>query len=187
MMRAAFLDRRTEEAMGKDKKKKDEDEEDDESTAEPASGGSDPVSGEPAPAEPLKRKAYERELGKLHVELVRLQDWIRHKGLKVVVIFEGRDAAGKGGAIKAITQTLNPRVCRVVALGTPTERRRRSSTSSATSHSSPRRARWCCSTGAGTTAPASSGSWASAPRTSTGSSCARVPSSSACSPAPGSS
>src|SRR3954463_10122366 len=65
---------------------------------------------------------YEPELRKLHVELVKLHEWIRHKGLKVVVLFEGRDAAGKGGAIKRITQELNPRICRVVALGTPTER-----------------------------------------------------------------
>jgi polyphosphate kinase 2 len=65
---------------------------------------------------------YEEELSHLQVELVKLQEWIRHKGLKVVVIFEGRDAAGKGGTIKRITQSLNPRICRVVALGTPTER-----------------------------------------------------------------
>jgi polyphosphate kinase 2 len=65
---------------------------------------------------------YEQELRRLQVELVKLQEWIRHKGLKVVVIFEGRDAAGKGGAIKRITDTLNPRICRVVALGTPTEK-----------------------------------------------------------------
>jgi len=65
---------------------------------------------------------YEEELRRLQIELVKLQEWIRHKGLKVVVLFEGRDAAGKGSAIKRITQTLNPRVCRVVALGTPTER-----------------------------------------------------------------
>jgi len=70
----------------------------------------------------LKRKFYEKELRKLQVELVKLQEWIKHKGLKVVVIFEGRDAAGKGGVIKRITQTLNPRICRVVALGTPTEK-----------------------------------------------------------------
>jgi polyphosphate kinase 2 len=70
----------------------------------------------------LKRKYYERELDKLQAELVKLQEWIKHKGLKVVVIFEGRDAAGKGGVIKRITQRLNPRVCRVVALGTPTDR-----------------------------------------------------------------
>jgi polyphosphate kinase 2 len=65
---------------------------------------------------------YERELSRLQVELVKLQEWIRHEGLRVVVLFEGRDAAGKGGAIKRITESLNPRVCRVVALGTPTER-----------------------------------------------------------------
>ncbi len=72
--------------------------------------------------EKMSRKAYERELEKLQVELVKLQEWIRHEGLKVVVIFEGRDAAGKGGVIKRITQRLNPRIARVVALGTPTER-----------------------------------------------------------------
>jgi polyphosphate kinase 2 len=65
---------------------------------------------------------YERELSRLQVELVKLQEWIRHEKLRVVVLFEGRDAAGKGGAIKRITETLNPRVCRVVALTTPTER-----------------------------------------------------------------
>lgn len=70
----------------------------------------------------LKRKLYEKELARLQVELVKLQEWIKHKGLKVVVIFEGRDAAGKGGVIKRIIQGLNPRVVRVVALGTPTER-----------------------------------------------------------------
>lgn len=70
----------------------------------------------------IKKKVYEAELGKLQIELVKLQEWIKHAGLKVVVIFEGRDAAGKGGVIKRITQRLNPRVCRVVALATPTER-----------------------------------------------------------------
>lgn len=70
----------------------------------------------------LKRKPYEKELQKLQVELVKLQEWIKHEGLKVVVIFEGRDAAGKGGVIKRIMDSLNPRICRVEALGTPTER-----------------------------------------------------------------
>jgi polyphosphate kinase 2 len=70
----------------------------------------------------LKTKPYQKELVKLQAELVKLQYWIKEKGLKVVVIFEGRDAAGKGGVIKRITQTLNPRICRVVALGKPTER-----------------------------------------------------------------
>jgi len=70
----------------------------------------------------IKREAYERELEKLQTELVELQEWIKHKGLKVVVIFEGRDTAGKGGTIKRITERLNPRVVRVVALGVPTEK-----------------------------------------------------------------
>jgi len=68
------------------------------------------------------RKFYESELEKLQVELVKLQEWVRHKGLRVIVLFEGRDAAGKGGVIKRIAQRLNPRVCRIAALGTPTER-----------------------------------------------------------------
>jgi polyphosphate kinase len=72
----------------------------------------------------LKRKAYESELATQQVELVKLQEWVRHRKLKVVVIFEGRDAAGKGGAIKRITDRLNPRVCRIAALPVPTERER---------------------------------------------------------------
>ncbi len=72
----------------------------------------------------LTAQAYERELARLQIELAKLQEWIRVQGLKVVVIFEGRDAAGKGEAIKRITESLNPRICRVVALGTPTERER---------------------------------------------------------------
>lgn len=70
----------------------------------------------------LDNAYYEKELAKLQVELVKMQEWIKHAGLKVVVVFEGRDAAGKGGSIKRITQSLNPRVCRVVALPAPTER-----------------------------------------------------------------
>ena len=70
----------------------------------------------------LRNKDYQDALGQLQIELVKLQEWIKAEGLKVVVLFEGRDAAGKGGAIKRITESLNPRVCRVVALGTPTER-----------------------------------------------------------------
>ena len=72
----------------------------------------------------MKKKQYEAELKRLQMELVKLQRWVRTEGLKVVVIFEGRDAAGKGGVIKRITERLNPRVCRVEALGTPTERER---------------------------------------------------------------
>src|SRR6202008_1804680 len=67
---------------------------------------------------------YVEELAHLQFELIKLQEWVRLHRLKVVVIFEGRDAAGKGGVIKRITQSLNPRICRVVALGTPTERER---------------------------------------------------------------
>ena len=70
----------------------------------------------------LSKRVFERELRRLQIELVKLQEWVKAKDLKVVVLFEGRDAAGKGGVIKRITQRLNPRVCRVVALGTPTER-----------------------------------------------------------------
>ena len=70
----------------------------------------------------LKKGIYEKELSKLQVELVKLQEWIKHQGCKVIVLFEGRDAAGKGGVIKRIVQRTNPRICRVVALGIPTER-----------------------------------------------------------------
>jgi polyphosphate kinase 2 len=70
----------------------------------------------------LKNKKYLKELAKLHVELVNLQEWVRHQGLKVCIVFEGRDGAGKGGTIKAITERVSPRVFRVVALPAPTER-----------------------------------------------------------------
>ncbi len=70
----------------------------------------------------IKNKYYEQELKKLQIELVKLQEWVKNNGLKIVVIFEGRDAAGKGGVIKRITESLNPRICRVEALGTPTEK-----------------------------------------------------------------
>ncbi|SJZ93509.1 polyphosphate kinase 2, PA0141 family [Oceanospirillum multiglobuliferum] len=70
----------------------------------------------------INNKIYEAELDRLQIELVKLQEWIKHTGMKVVVLFEGRDAAGKGGSIKRMTQSLNPRVCKVVALPAPTER-----------------------------------------------------------------
>jgi polyphosphate kinase len=70
----------------------------------------------------LKGKEYEAELERLHAELVKLQEWVKHKGLKVAIVFEGRDGAGKGGAIKAITERVSPRVYRVIALPAPTER-----------------------------------------------------------------
>jgi polyphosphate kinase 2 len=79
---------------------------------------------EEAASSKLGKKAYEAELARLELELIKLQEWIKHAGLKVVVIFEGRDAAGKGGTLKRITQSLNPRICRVVALAAPTERER---------------------------------------------------------------
>ena len=72
----------------------------------------------------LKRKEYERELARLHVEFVKLQQWVIHKGLKICIVFEGRDGAGKGGTIKAITERVSPRIFRVVALPAPTERER---------------------------------------------------------------
>ena len=72
----------------------------------------------------IDRRLYFHELFRLQAELVKLQDWVQHSGYKLVVLFEGRDSAGKGGVIKRITQRLNPRVCRVVALPAPTERER---------------------------------------------------------------
>jgi polyphosphate kinase len=90
---------------------------------EPALASADkPKSDIPITPTVITEKFYEEELRRLQVELVKLQEWVRFKNLKVVVIFEGRDAAGKGGVIKRITESLNPRVCRVVALPAPTER-----------------------------------------------------------------
>ncbi|HEX5122447.1 MAG TPA: polyphosphate kinase 2 [Rhodanobacteraceae bacterium] len=82
------------------------------------------ASKKPAEPEKLKRKAYDEELRKLHAELVKLQQWVVHKGLKVCIVFEGRDGAGKGGTIKAITDRVSPRVFRVVALPAPSERQK---------------------------------------------------------------
>ena len=79
-------------------------------------------SGAEAPKGEISGKDYAREMKKLHVELVKLQEWVKLKGLKVCVVFEGRDGAGKGGTIKAITERVSPRVFRVVALAAPTER-----------------------------------------------------------------
>ena len=73
-------------------------------------------------SEKLKRKDYEKELERLHGELVKLQEWVRHEGKKICIVFEGRDGAGKGGVIKAITARVSPRIFRVVALPAPTER-----------------------------------------------------------------
>src|SRR5438067_4945877 len=82
----------------------------------------DEKKGEIAADGKLKRKEYERELARLHVEFVNVQHWIVHKGLKVCIVFEGRDGAGKGGTIKAMTERVSPRIFRVVALPAPTER-----------------------------------------------------------------
>jgi len=77
-----------------------------------------------APRPKLKRKEYEEEIAKLHAELVKLQLWVKHTGARIVVVFEGKDAAGKGGVIKRITERVSPRVFRVVALPAPSERER---------------------------------------------------------------
>ncbi|NND72362.1 MAG: polyphosphate kinase 2 [Rhodothermales bacterium] len=74
--------------------------------------------------EKIASEKYERELARMQIELVKLQEWIKHSGHRVAILFEGRDAAGKGGTIKRITEALNPRICQVVALPTPTERER---------------------------------------------------------------
>jgi polyphosphate kinase 2 len=78
--------------------------------------------GKAEPKEKLSRKEYDKELEKLHVELVKLQEWVKAKGLRVCILFEGRDGAGKGGTIKAITERVSPRVFRVIALPSPTDR-----------------------------------------------------------------
>ena len=90
-----------------------------------SANGSEAPAQEAADAPQVKKiskKRYYSELGRLQVELVKLQEWIKAQGLKVIIIFEGRDAAGKGGVIKRITESLNPRIARVVALPAPTER-----------------------------------------------------------------
>ena len=105
-------------------KKKGESSKRSENTSARKARGADAGPGERGGDEAAKMsgKDYARELKKLHVELVKLQEWVRHKGLKVCVLFEGRDGAGKGGTIKAITERVSPRVFRVVALAAPTER-----------------------------------------------------------------
>jgi polyphosphate kinase 2 len=99
-------------AMGKKRKRRDEAEGDDKTERD----------DERATSGRMKKKAYEKELKALSVELVKLQEWVKHNGQRIVVIFEGRDAAGKGGAIKSISQSMSARVCRVVALAAPSER-----------------------------------------------------------------
>jgi len=96
----------------------------DSATTKKAKGRRKPEVVNPTPRPKLTNQAYLQELARLQIELVKLQEWIRHAGLKIVVIFEGRDAAGKGGAIKRVTESLSPRIARVVALPAPTERER---------------------------------------------------------------
>src|SRR5262252_784478 len=81
--------------------------------------GKDKAAGE---EKGLKRKKYEKELRRQQAELCKLQDWVKHKGLRVMIVFEGRDAAGKGGTIRAITERVSPRVFRLVALPAPSDR-----------------------------------------------------------------
>lgn len=104
--------------MAKNKKLKD-----DKSTLKTPLGAASLLS-DPNIKKRKRNSFYEKELRRLHIELIKLQEWIKASGQKVVVVFEGRDAAGKGGVIKRIIEPLNPRVCRVVALGTPTERQK---------------------------------------------------------------
>jgi polyphosphate kinase len=91
-------------------------------SAEQTAAAGKPADGEPAAGEKLTGKQYAKELEKLHGELVKLQEWVKYKGLKVCIVFEGRDGAGKGGTIKAITERVSPRVFRTVALPAPTDR-----------------------------------------------------------------
>jgi len=105
----------------------------------------------------MRRKAYEKQKYRLQVELLKLQSWVKETGQRVVIVFEGRDAAGKGGTIKRFMEHLNPRGARVVALAKPTDIEQASGTSSATCSTFPPGARSCCSTAPGTTVPASSG------------------------------
>ena len=105
----------------------------------------------------MSRKQFERELAALQLELVKMLDWIRQGGHRLVVVFEGRDAAGKGGTIKRIVSPLNPRFCRVAALPAPTDRESTQWYFQRYAAISPRPVRLCCSTAPGTTAPASSG------------------------------
>lgn len=93
-----------------------------EDTAESQSDESKAAKSKHKKDKKLKKKVYKKELERLQGELVKLQYWVKDKGLKVVVLFEGRDAAGKGGVIKRISECMNPRICRIVALGTPTEK-----------------------------------------------------------------
>src|SRR4030095_10524771 len=105
----------------KDKKKKNKHQNGEDGVAV-ATLDQEETNGASPDAEPMSKKDFQRKLKPLHVELVKLQLWAQKAGLRAVVIFEGRDAAGKGGAIKAITERVSPRVFRIVALPAPSER-----------------------------------------------------------------
>ena len=106
----------------------------------------------------MERREYEVAKRRLQIELLKLQGWVKDTGQKIVIVFEGRDAAGKGGTIKRFTEHLNPRGARVVALDKPTRARADPVVLPALRPAPARRpGRSCCSTGPGTTAPASSG------------------------------
>jgi polyphosphate kinase 2 (PPK2 family) len=126
----------------------------------------------PVPRVPPKDYHYVKELAHLQFELIKLQEWVRLHGLRICVLFEGRDAAGKGGVIKRITQSLNPRICRVVALGTPTEKEQGQWYFQRYVAELPSRGEIVLFDRSWYNAPGSSMSWASAPRRSTASSCA---------------
>ena len=115
----------------------------------------------------LKRKAYEKQLQALQVELCHLQDWVKEKGARIIIVFEGRDAAGKGGTIKALTERVSPRVFRVVALPAPSDRQK-TQMFAQRYIDSPRQVRSSSSIGVGTIVPASNTSWDFAARRSTG-------------------
>ena len=128
----------------------------------------------------MTRAEYEVTKRLLQIELLKAQRWIRSTGQKLVILFEGRDAAGKGGTIKRFLEHLNPRGASVIALSTPSERERGQWYFQRYVLHLPTRGRSACSTAPGTTGPASSGSWASAATRSTTSSSARSPSSRPC-------
>ena len=149
------------------------------------------VPGLPAEADAAAERAYRlryfNDLFRLQAELVKLQDWVVDTREKVVIIFEGRDAAGKGGIIKRITQRLNPRVCRAVALPAPNDRERTQwYFQRYVPHLAGGRGNRAYSTAAGTTGPGSSGSWDSARRRNMRNFIVRCLNSSACSCARGS-
>ena len=106
--------------MGRKKKRSKKERRDVEATASSSAAPAEERGAGPLPK--MKRKEYEREMRRLHGELVAMQEWVKASGAKICIVFEGRDTAGKGGTIKRITERVSPRVFRVVALSAPTER-----------------------------------------------------------------